>query len=211
MKPSRVPAPRRRLVIATANPGKLREFRALLAGLAVRCRRSIGTRDRARPKRPASTFLANALLKARHAAAATGRAAIADDSGLEVDALGGAPGVYSARYAGRRGGRCRQQRQADRRARGVPLGAAPRALSLRAGVRRRAATIRHRLCRGRRLGRLHSRCAARLGRLRLRSVFLAARSRADRGGARRRRTRTGAATAAWRCAIAARSNLRRVA
>jgi XTP/dITP diphosphohydrolase len=52
------------------------------------------------PEETGSSFLANALLKGRHAAAAAGCAAIADDSGLEVDALGGAPGVYSARYAG---------------------------------------------------------------------------------------------------------------
>jgi XTP/dITP diphosphohydrolase len=90
---------RRRLVVATGNPGKLREFRALLADLAfdVIAQSELGVDA---PEETGSSFLENALLKARHAAAATLSAAIADDSGLEVDALGGAPGVYSARYAG---------------------------------------------------------------------------------------------------------------
>jgi XTP/dITP diphosphohydrolase len=89
----------RRLIIATGNPGKLREFQALLEGLpfAPATQASVGV---AAPEETGTTFFANALLKARHAAAATGEAAIADDSGLEVEALGGAPGVYSARYAG---------------------------------------------------------------------------------------------------------------
>jgi len=88
-----------RLVVATANPGKLRELGALLAGLAGELvpQSSLGV--------PAvvesgATFADNALLKARHAARHTGLPALADDSGLEVDALGGAPGVHSARYAG---------------------------------------------------------------------------------------------------------------
>jgi XTP/dITP diphosphohydrolase len=91
---------RRPLVIATGNPGKLREFRELLAGLPfdVTAQSALGI---ASVEETGSTFFANALLKARHAARLSGRAAIADDSGLEVDALGGAPGVYSARYAGR--------------------------------------------------------------------------------------------------------------
>ena len=99
MKHSRAPEPLKRLVIATANAGKLREFRTLLAGLPfdVRAQSSLGV---APPEETGSSFLSNALLKARHAAAATGAAAIADDSGLEVDALGGAPGIHSARYAG---------------------------------------------------------------------------------------------------------------
>jgi len=87
------------LVIATSNAGKLREFRELLAGLpfAVTAQGDLGI---APAEETGSTFLENALLKARHAALASGVAAIADDSGLEVDALGGAPGIYSARYAG---------------------------------------------------------------------------------------------------------------
>jgi XTP/dITP diphosphohydrolase len=99
MRPSRPHAPPRRLIIATGNPGKLREIQALLEGLAfVPCAQaSVGVPA---PEETGATFLANALLKARHASAATGEPAIADDSGLEVDALGGAPGIYSARYAG---------------------------------------------------------------------------------------------------------------
>jgi XTP/dITP diphosphohydrolase len=91
--------PLERLVIATANAGKLREFRALLAGLPFEpvSQASLGVVP---IPETGSSFSSNALLKARHAAAATGAAAIADDSGLEVDALGGAPGIYSARYAG---------------------------------------------------------------------------------------------------------------
>jgi XTP/dITP diphosphohydrolase len=99
-----------RLLLATANPGKLRELRAILAGLPVHL---VGLEEvppggapgpgRGRPPEVAetgATFLENALLKARAYAAWSGLAAVADDSGLEVDALGGAPGVRSARYAG---------------------------------------------------------------------------------------------------------------
>jgi XTP/dITP diphosphohydrolase len=89
----------RRLVIATGNAGKLREFRSLLAGLPFDLTSSAELGLPA-PDETGTTFLANALLKARHAAGLSGAAAIADDSGLEVDALNGAPGIYSARYAG---------------------------------------------------------------------------------------------------------------
>jgi hypothetical protein len=87
------------LVIATANSGKLREFRSLLAGLPFELT-STGELGLSSPQETGATFLANALLKARHAANLSGSAAVADDSGLEVDALAGAPGIYSARYAG---------------------------------------------------------------------------------------------------------------
>jgi len=99
MKHSRAPAPHRRLIIASANPGKLREFRSLLAGLpfSVVGAAALGLKS---PEETGSSFLENALLKARYASAAAGEAAIADDSGLEVDALGGAPGIRSARFAG---------------------------------------------------------------------------------------------------------------
>jgi XTP/dITP diphosphohydrolase len=99
MKHSRARAAPKDLVIATANPGKLREFQALLAGLpfATVAQGALGVTV---AEETGATFAENALLKARHAAAASGAAAIADDSGLEVDALGGAPGIYSARYAG---------------------------------------------------------------------------------------------------------------
>jgi len=99
MKLSKSPAPLERLVIATANPGKLREFRSLLAGLPFEpvSQASLGIVP---VPETGTSFSSNALIKARHAAAEAGSAAIADDSGLEVDALGGAPGIYSARYAG---------------------------------------------------------------------------------------------------------------
>jgi len=88
-----------RLVLATGNAGKLREMRAILAPWQVDVRAlSEYTADAA--EETGLSFVENAILKARHAAAAAGLPAIADDSGLEVDALGGAPGVYSARWAG---------------------------------------------------------------------------------------------------------------
>ena len=91
----------RRWVLATANRGKTAEFAALLreSGLAIDlvAQTELGVPSVAET---ASTFVENALLKARHAATVTGLPAIADDSGLAVDALDGAPGVLSARYAG---------------------------------------------------------------------------------------------------------------
>lgn len=89
----------RTLVLATANPGKLREFRHLLAGLPLRI---VGLADvgLAPPPETGASFAENAALKARAAALGSGLPALADDSGLEVEALGGAPGVHSARYAG---------------------------------------------------------------------------------------------------------------
>ena len=88
-----------RLVLASGNPGKLAELRALLAPLAVELipQRELGIES---PEETGTTFQANALLKARHAAARAHGAALADDSGLEVDALGGRPGVWSARFSG---------------------------------------------------------------------------------------------------------------
>jgi XTP/dITP diphosphohydrolase len=99
MKHSRAHAPHRRLVVATANPGKLHEFRSLLEGLPFDLS-SLAELGLSAPDESGASFLENAELKARHAAGASGFAALADDSGLEVDALGGAPGIYSARYAG---------------------------------------------------------------------------------------------------------------
>jgi len=93
------PAPTKRLVIATGNAGKLREFRSLLAGLPFELTSSAELKLPS-PEETGATFLANALLKARHAATLSGSAAVADDSGLEADALNGAPGIYSARFAG---------------------------------------------------------------------------------------------------------------
>jgi XTP/dITP diphosphohydrolase len=90
---------RPRVVLATGNPGKLREMRAILAAhpLEVVPQSDFGL---AAAEETGATFIANALIKARHASRLTGLPAIADDSGLEVDALGGGPGVLSARYAG---------------------------------------------------------------------------------------------------------------
>jgi XTP/dITP diphosphohydrolase len=86
------------LVLASSNPGKVREFQALLgAAWRVLPQSDLGVVP---IEETGATFLANALLKARNAARLTGLPALADDSGLEVDALNGAPGVYSARYAG---------------------------------------------------------------------------------------------------------------
>ena len=91
-----------KLVIATHNAGKLKEIAALLAPYGVDCI-SAGSLGLPEPDETGKTFVENALLKARHASLVTGLPALADDSGLCVDALGGAPGLYSARYAGSHG------------------------------------------------------------------------------------------------------------
>jgi XTP/dITP diphosphohydrolase len=94
----------KKLVIASSNSGKLREIEAMLAPLGIEAvaqsRLGIGDADE-----PHASFLENALAKARHASRASGLPALADDSGLCVDALAGAPGVHSAYYAGREGSR----------------------------------------------------------------------------------------------------------
>jgi XTP/dITP diphosphohydrolase len=89
----------RRIVLASNNPGKVREFNQLLAGseFEVVPQSAFGVEE---VEETGLTFVENAILKARNAAVHTGLPAIADDSGLEVDALEGAPGIYSARYAG---------------------------------------------------------------------------------------------------------------
>jgi XTP/dITP diphosphohydrolase len=90
--------PGARLVAATHNPGKARELAALLEGLfEVVTAADLGL---AEPEETEQTFEGNALVKARAAATASGLAALADDSGLSVAGLGGAPGIYSARWAG---------------------------------------------------------------------------------------------------------------
>jgi XTP/dITP diphosphohydrolase len=88
-----------RLVLASSNKGKLQEFNSLLAdfGFEVVRQADLGVSD---AEETGLSFVENALLKARHASQATGLAALADDSGLVVDALDGQPGIYSARYAG---------------------------------------------------------------------------------------------------------------
>lgn len=88
-----------RIVLATTNPAKLRELEELLAPWRVEVlAQSRFTRDSV--AETGLTFVENAILKARHAAAKSGLPAVADDSGIEVDALEGRPGIYSARYAG---------------------------------------------------------------------------------------------------------------
>ena len=89
----------RHWVLASNNAGKIAEFNRLLApwGIEVSAQKALGVDS---PEETATTFVENALIKARHAARISGLPALADDSGLAVDALGGEPGVYSARYAG---------------------------------------------------------------------------------------------------------------
>ena len=91
-----------KLVLASGNAGKLVELRELLAGAghALHAQSEFGVDD---AEETGLTFVENAILKARHAARATGLPALGDDSGLCVDALDGAPGLYSARYAGTHG------------------------------------------------------------------------------------------------------------
>lgn len=86
-------------VLATSNPGKLREIQALLGdlGIEIRAQHEFNV---AEAEETGLTFVENALIKARNASRHTGLPALADDSGLAVDALDGAPGIYSARYAG---------------------------------------------------------------------------------------------------------------
>jgi XTP/dITP diphosphohydrolase len=91
-----------KIVLASSNQGKVREIGQLLAGLklSVVPQSDFNVSD---AEETGLTFVENAILKARHAAAHTGLPAIADDSGIEVDALNGAPGIYSARYASANG------------------------------------------------------------------------------------------------------------
>ena len=88
-----------KVVLATGNAGKVRELATLLSdfGLDIVAQTELGVES---AEETGLTFIENAILKARHAAKVTGLPAIADDSGLAVDFLGGAPGIYSARYAG---------------------------------------------------------------------------------------------------------------
>lgn len=97
------PKAQREVVLASNNAGKLREFSAMLeaAGIHMIPQGALGVPE---ADEPHATFVENALAKARHASQHTGRPALADDSGLCVPALGGAPGVHSARYASMNGG-----------------------------------------------------------------------------------------------------------
>jgi XTP/dITP diphosphohydrolase len=88
------------LVVATTNPGKLREIGALLAGLPIELRTLTDYPLIGAPEETGATFAENARQKALYYATATGEMTVAEDSGLEIDALGGAPGVHSARFGG---------------------------------------------------------------------------------------------------------------
>lgn len=92
------------IVVGTSNRGKVAEIAAALAALPVEVLSLEAFPDVPEAEENGDTFAANAVMKATHYALHTGRPCLADDSGLEVDALGGAPGVYSARYAGPGGG-----------------------------------------------------------------------------------------------------------
>ncbi|TAN02055.1 MAG: RdgB/HAM1 family non-canonical purine NTP pyrophosphatase [Rhodanobacteraceae bacterium] len=108
-----------KLVLASGNPGKLAELRDLLAGSGIQlvAQTELGIGD---AEEPGETFVENALLKARHAARASGLSALADDSGLCVDVLGGAPGLHSARYAGVHGDNGANNAKLLRELEGVP-------------------------------------------------------------------------------------------
>ncbi|WP_049621506.1 RdgB/HAM1 family non-canonical purine NTP pyrophosphatase [Frateuria defendens] len=108
-----------RLVLASSNRGKLAEFNELFAdsGFEVVAQGSLGVGD---AEETGLTFVENALIKARHAAQATGLPALADDSGLCVPHLGGAPGLYSARYSGGHGDAAANNAKLLRELEGVP-------------------------------------------------------------------------------------------
>jgi XTP/dITP diphosphohydrolase len=88
------------LLLATQNPGKLAEMRLLAEGLPFRVLGPLELGIGEAPEETGATFIENAVLKARHYARLSGRLTVADDSGLSVDALGGGPGLYSARFGG---------------------------------------------------------------------------------------------------------------
>jgi XTP/dITP diphosphohydrolase len=114
------PMPVRDLLLASQNPGKLNEMRLLAAGLPFRIvgPRELGIEDS--PDETGHTFLENAVLKARHYARESGLLTVADDSGLSVDALGGAPGLYSSRFGGEGATDADRNRLLLEKLRGVP-------------------------------------------------------------------------------------------
>lgn len=91
----------RKIVIASRNSGKIKEFRAMFAGIETQILSLLDFPDLPEISEDGNSFYENAFKKAKSVAEATGETVIADDSGLEVEALGGAPGIYSARYAGK--------------------------------------------------------------------------------------------------------------
>lgn len=110
-----------RVVLASSNAGKLVELRDLLAdsGIELIAQTELGIDD---ADETGLTFVENAILKARHASRLSGLSALADDSGLCVDALGGAPGLYSARYAGTHGDAAANNRKVLDVMRDIPVG-----------------------------------------------------------------------------------------
>ena len=116
-----------RIVIATGNPHKVDEIRAVLEpmGFAVVSLPELGRPVPAEPDEPGSTFEENARIKARYYAAALGEAVLADDSGLEVDALQGAPGVHSAYWAGTEGSRADRDARNNAKLVGLMRGVPP--------------------------------------------------------------------------------------
>jgi XTP/dITP diphosphohydrolase len=108
-----------RIVLASGNAGKVVELEQLLAGSGVELvpQTALGVDD---ADETGLTFVENALIKARHAARITGLPALADDSGICVDALGGAPGLYAARYAGTHGDNAANRAKLLRELAGVP-------------------------------------------------------------------------------------------
>jgi XTP/dITP diphosphohydrolase len=110
-----------KLLIATNNPGKLKEYRSLLRGLPLEITSLQEEGIDFEPEETGNTFEENAALKARAFAGRSGLPTLADDSGLEIDVLGGAPGVHSARYGGaRRGEDVRRYERVLRQLEGVP-------------------------------------------------------------------------------------------
>jgi XTP/dITP diphosphohydrolase len=107
------------LLVATTNPGKLAEVQAFLSSRPIRIRSLRDLKDPPAVVENGATFEANALKKARTLADFSGLLTLADDSGLEVEALGGAPGIYSARYCGREGDDAENNRKLLRELTGV--------------------------------------------------------------------------------------------
>jgi len=108
------------LLLGSSNHGKLREMRQLLAGMPYRVLGPAEVGLRRAPDETGTTFIENAILKARHYADASGLLAVADDSGISVDALGGEPGLYSSRFGGEGASDDERNRLLLERLRGVP-------------------------------------------------------------------------------------------
>jgi non-canonical purine NTP pyrophosphatase (RdgB/HAM1 family) len=108
------------LLLASQNPGKLAEMKELVAGLPFRVLSPADLGIREAPEETGTTFIENAILKARHYARRSGRLTVADDSGLSVDALDGGPGLYSSRFGGEGATDAERNRLLLERLAGVP-------------------------------------------------------------------------------------------